>query len=76
MNGLVCEARLDYHSAAAAYRLARCAVSSVEDKVPNSVITDISINLARAHCKVNIFNIVFSAIQMHNLNFNAGSSGA
>uniref|UniRef100_A0A5B7C540 Tetratricopeptide repeat protein SKI3 n=1 Tax=Davidia involucrata TaxID=16924 RepID=A0A5B7C540_DAVIN len=48
MNGLVCEARFDYHSAASSYRLARCAISTFEGKVPKSHLRDVSINLARS----------------------------
>ncbi|KAG6730545.1 hypothetical protein I3842_01G085800 [Carya illinoinensis] len=51
LHGLVCEARFDYQSAAAAYRLARCAISSVSAIVPNSHTRDISLNLARSLCK-------------------------
>lgn len=55
LHGLVCEARFDYQSAAAAYRLARCAISSV-----SSNTRDISLNLARSLCKVNILDLVFA----------------
>ncbi|KAK9269809.1 hypothetical protein L1049_025382 [Liquidambar formosana] len=48
LNGLVCEARFDYGSAAAAYRLARCAISTLAGTVPKSCFRDISINLARS----------------------------
>ncbi|XP_041022054.1 tetratricopeptide repeat protein SKI3 isoform X4 [Juglans microcarpa x Juglans regia] len=51
LHGLVCEARFDYQSAAAAYRLACCAISSVSAIVPNSHARDISLNLARSLCK-------------------------
>ncbi|KAF5462290.1 hypothetical protein F2P56_018311 [Juglans regia] len=51
LHGLACEARFDYQSAAAAYRLACCAISSVSAIVPNSHARDISLNLARSLCK-------------------------
>lgn len=51
LYGLVCEARFDYQSAAAAYRLARCAICSFPDSVPKSHTRDISLNLARSLCK-------------------------
>lgn len=51
LNGLVCESRFDFQSAAAAYRLARHAISSFSASVPRSHIRDISVNLARSLCK-------------------------
>ncbi|KAL6996045.1 hypothetical protein U1Q18_006180 [Sarracenia purpurea var. burkii] len=51
MNGLVCEARFDYETAAVSYRRARCALSTFAGKVPKSHIRDISINLARSLCR-------------------------
>ncbi|XP_058220446.1 tetratricopeptide repeat protein SKI3 isoform X2 [Rhododendron vialii] len=48
MKGLVCEARLDYQTASASFRLARCADSSFAGKVSKSHIGDVSINLARS----------------------------
>ncbi|KAG5542662.1 hypothetical protein RHGRI_015710 [Rhododendron griersonianum] len=48
MKGLVCEARLDYQTASASYRLARCADSTFAGKVSKSHIGDVSINLARS----------------------------
>ncbi|GFZ10585.1 tetratricopeptide repeat (TPR)-like superfamily protein [Actinidia rufa] len=51
MNGLVCEARFDYQTAAGAYRLALCAATTFAGKVPKSHIRDISINLARSLCR-------------------------
>ncbi|KAJ0024743.1 hypothetical protein Pint_09139 [Pistacia integerrima] len=48
MYGLVCEARFDYRAAAAAYRLARSAISSASGTVQKSHFQDISINLARS----------------------------
>lgn len=55
LNGLVCEARLDYQSAIAAYRLAQCALKVACDskEVLKSHHADISINLARALCQVS-----------------------
>ncbi|OUZ99531.1 Tetratricopeptide repeat-containing domain [Macleaya cordata] len=50
LNGLVYEARFDYQSAIASYRLARYAISNFASKTPESHICDISINLARAFC--------------------------
>ncbi|KAK2988160.1 hypothetical protein RJ640_020642, partial [Escallonia rubra] len=51
LNGLVSEARLDYQSAAASYRLAHSAISISAGKVPKSHLRDISINLARSLCR-------------------------
>ncbi|KAK4600400.1 hypothetical protein RGQ29_010162 [Quercus rubra] len=51
LYGLVCEARFDYQSAAASYRLARCAICSFPDSVSKSHTRDISLNLARSLCK-------------------------
>ncbi|KAI8015612.1 Tetratricopeptide repeat protein SKI3 [Camellia lanceoleosa] len=50
LNGLVCEARFDYQSAAVSYRLARSAISTFAGNVPKSHLRDISINLARTLC--------------------------
>jgi superkiller protein 3 len=62
LYGLVCEARFDYQSAAAAYRLARYAISSFPGSVPKSHTRDISLNLARSLCKVNILDLVFALL--------------
>ncbi|XP_028765736.1 tetratricopeptide repeat protein SKI3 isoform X2 [Neltuma alba] len=51
LNGLVFEARKDYQSAAASYRLARHAMNTSSCNVPNSQIRDVSINLLRALSK-------------------------
>ncbi|XP_043711389.1 LOW QUALITY PROTEIN: tetratricopeptide repeat protein SKI3-like [Telopea speciosissima] len=48
LNGLVCEARSDYQSAVAAYRLARLTISTSTRMGPDSLFCDISINLARS----------------------------
>lgn len=50
-KGLICEARLDYQSAAASYRLARFAINSFSTTVPESSVRDVTINLARALLK-------------------------
>ncbi|KAF9626718.1 hypothetical protein IFM89_038892 [Coptis chinensis] len=50
LNGLLSEARFDYQSAIAAYRLARCAINGFGRAAPNSHLADISVNLARALC--------------------------
>lgn len=57
MKGLVCEARLDYQTASASYRLARCADSTFAGKVSKSHIGDVSINLTRSLFQVNISNV-------------------
>lgn len=54
LNGLVCEAHADYQSAAACFRLARCALTKFSDIIPKSHSKDISINLARSLCRVRI----------------------
>ncbi|KAL3514915.1 hypothetical protein ACH5RR_027632 [Cinchona calisaya] len=51
LNGLVCEARSDYQSASASFRLARHAVSSFAGKVSKLYHKDISVNLVRSLCK-------------------------
>lgn len=57
LNGLVCESRFDYESAAAAYRRARCAISSCSASISKSCTRDISLNLARSLSKVNILDL-------------------
>ncbi|GAB4861706.1 hypothetical protein Ancab_036959 [Ancistrocladus abbreviatus] len=52
LNGLVSEARLFYPSAIASFRLARCLMKSSTCTTPRSVLTDISINLARVLSKM------------------------
>ncbi|KAI3938059.1 hypothetical protein MKW98_018615 [Papaver atlanticum] len=49
LNGLVHEARSDYQSAIACYRLARYAINCSVRKTPESHLSDISANLARAY---------------------------
>ena len=72
LNGLVCESRFDFQSAAAAYRLARHAISSFSASVPRSHMRDISVNLARSLCKVNTLDLfvqfVFQSAGMNILN--------
>ncbi|KAM3236778.1 tetratricopeptide repeat protein SKI3 isoform X1 [Capsicum annuum] len=51
LKGLVCEARSDYDSAVASYRLARVAARVFAGKLPKSYLADISINLTRSLCK-------------------------
>lgn len=53
LNGLVCEARSDYQSAVAAYRLARCALLAGQDskEALKSHLADVSFNLARSLCQ-------------------------
>ncbi|XP_052201463.1 tetratricopeptide repeat protein SKI3 isoform X2 [Diospyros lotus] len=48
MNGLVCEARFNYQSAALSYRLARSAIINFAGNVPKCQLSDVSINLARS----------------------------
>ena len=52
LKGLVFEARSDYQSAAASYRLARCAVTNFSSSDSKSQLRDVSINLARSLSKV------------------------
>ncbi|KAI4336665.1 hypothetical protein L6164_015163 [Bauhinia variegata] len=51
LNGLVCEARKDYRSAVASYRLARHAIDTSLGDVSKTQIRDVSINLARSLSK-------------------------
>ncbi|XP_020253519.1 LOW QUALITY PROTEIN: tetratricopeptide repeat protein SKI3-like [Asparagus officinalis] len=55
LNGLVCEARSDYQSAIAAYRLAQCAlkIGCYSKDVLRCHQADVSINLARALCQAD-----------------------
>ncbi|WMV27891.1 hypothetical protein MTR67_021276 [Solanum verrucosum] len=50
LKGLVCEARSDYESAVASYRLARLAARVFAGKLSKSSLADISINLTRSLC--------------------------
>lgn len=59
LNGLAFEAQLDYHSAVAAYRLARLTVSDFSNRVSRSHVRDISINLARSLCMVKFIKFPF-----------------
>lgn len=57
IEGLVCEARLDYSCAIAAYRRARVALTTAsysDSDVVRSRLADVSVNLARSLCKVNV----------------------
>lgn len=51
LNGLVSEARNDYQSAVAFYKLARYALMRFTSASPPSYVVDVSMNLARALCK-------------------------
>lgn len=51
LTGLVYEAQSNYQSAAASYRLARCAITNLSGSDRKSHMTDISINLARSLSK-------------------------
>ncbi|RVW51176.1 Tetratricopeptide repeat protein SKI3 [Vitis vinifera] len=51
LNGLVCEARCDYQSAVASYRLARCAINTFSGSILKSHLRDISFNIARSLSK-------------------------
>ncbi|XP_042507077.1 tetratricopeptide repeat protein SKI3 [Macadamia integrifolia] len=48
LNGLVCEARSDYQSAVASYRLARFTICTSNSMGQDSLFCDISFNLARS----------------------------
>ncbi|KAF8014969.1 hypothetical protein BT93_H0690 [Corymbia citriodora subsp. variegata] len=50
-KGLICEARLDYQSAVASYRLALLAIKSFSTTVPESSVRVVTINLARSLLK-------------------------
>lgn len=63
LKGLVCEARGDYESAVASYRLARLAARVFAGKVLKSYPADISINLTRSLCMV-IYFITSFQVQM------------
>ncbi|XP_024020114.1 tetratricopeptide repeat protein SKI3 isoform X1 [Morus notabilis] len=65
LKGLVCEARYDYLSAAASYRLARCRAADSFSCVSKSQIRDISINLARSLSKAG--NFLDAAQECENL---------
>lgn len=65
LNGLVYEARHDYKTAAVFYRLAQCAICAL-GRGSNSSLRDISTNLARSLCKVNMFVLVFPQLMSKN----------
>ncbi|KAL5704155.1 hypothetical protein ACHQM5_022625 [Ranunculus cassubicifolius] len=50
LNGMISEARSDYQSAVASYRLAKFAINTSDLGAPKSKLSDISVNLARALC--------------------------
>lgn len=52
LKGLVCEARNDYQSAIASYRLARYAAGIFDEKESKAYLNCISSNLARSLCRV------------------------
>lgn len=66
LNGLVCESRFDYQSAAAAYRRAHCAISSCSASVSKSYTRDISLNLARSLTKAG--NAIDALLECEKLN--------
>ncbi|GLT70885.1 hypothetical protein SLA2020_429380 [Shorea laevis] len=66
LNGLVCESRFDYQSAAAAYRRAHCAISSCSASVSKSYTRDISLNLARSLTKAG--NALDALLECEKLN--------
>ncbi|KAL8152081.1 hypothetical protein V2J09_021889 [Rumex salicifolius] len=51
LNGLVSEAKFDYESATASFRLARFAMKTYDSTLTSSNLTDITINLARVLSK-------------------------
>lgn len=65
----MCESRSDYHSAAASYRLARCALKSFADEKSESHLHDVSINLARSLCMV----IHFSMLAVQDVLYSIGT---
>lgn len=64
LNGLVSEAQSNYQSAAVSYRLARCAITNLSSSDTKSHMKDITVNLARALCKVTFmsFSILFLSL--------------
>ncbi|KAG9158165.1 hypothetical protein Leryth_000310 [Lithospermum erythrorhizon] len=52
LNGLVSEARCDYHSAVISYRMARYSLSSFSHPTLKLHLQDVSINLARSLCQL------------------------
>lgn len=63
LHGLVCEARHNYHTAIASYRLALAAMSVCPDNSVKSHAVKISINLVRSLSKVR-FPILLSVVNM------------
>ncbi|KAJ9186264.1 hypothetical protein P3X46_001862 [Hevea brasiliensis] len=51
LKGLVCEARSEYQTAVASYRLARCAANVSSGNASKSHLRDIAVNLARSLCR-------------------------
>lgn len=64
LNGLVSEAQSNYQSAAVSYRLARCAITNLSGSDTKSHMKDITVNLARALCKVTYmsFPVLFLSL--------------
>nr|GMD85852.1 tetratricopeptide repeat protein SKI3 [Ipomoea batatas] len=56
LKGLVCEARHDYQSAIASYRLARYAAGIFDEKESKTYLNRISSNLARSLCRAGNAN--------------------
>lgn len=59
LKGLVCEARHDYQSAIASYRLARYAAGIFDEKESKTYLNRISSNLARSLCRVIAYYTFF-----------------
>lgn len=62
LNGLVYEGRQDFQSAVASYKLARYALKTSTFHLPHSHFSDLSVNLARALCKVCMHIGFFSSV--------------
>lgn len=78
LNGLVCEAQSDYQSAVTAYRHAKCALAIMPNSKAdiNSHLADVSFNLARSLCKVelgvaitnSIIDLAYFSLRTHEYN--------
>lgn len=61
LKGLIFEARRDYQSAVASYRVARHVISGLSGALQQSCMRDVTVNLARSLSKVNRLNMLFSS---------------
>ncbi|CAI0434743.1 unnamed protein product, partial [Linum tenue] len=64
LNGLACEARFEYESAVASYRISRCVMHNSSCKSSKSHFRDITINLARSLVKAGCAWMLFMNVNI------------